>query len=245
MRSAWEELQAERQRGSMPFLCPSLGEFFRSRGTLEIYGSSSVGKSTLAMQFMIQHLRHRTGSKALYLCTDNQFSIQRLGDLCSNLGEAAYAGLLERIIVQHLGDLDTQDHFVNYFLEPLTAQEHVGCIIVDTVTANYRVEQRSPQVTASLYSMAQRLNSISCSYNVAVISLNQVTDDFSGDGVVKPALGLSWSNSVSSRAFLKRHASGSSRIFVVERSPSTPSICVELSLGKLGFEKLQEIKQIA
>lgn len=245
MGTAWDELQSERQRQTTVFLGPVLSEFFSCKGILELYGSSGVGKSTLAMQFMVRHLlQHATAHKALYLCTDSQFSIQRLDDLCASLDGPRYAGLLERIIVQHLGDLDTQDHFIGYFLEPLVAQEHVRCIVLDTVTANYRVEPRSPQVTTSLYLMARQLNLVSYKYGVVVIALNQVTDDFNGEGSVKPALGLSWSSSVSARASMKRHALGPARILDIERSPSVSGTCVELSLGRMGFEEPREIKQI-
>lgn len=243
--TAWEELHAEKQRKPVTFLCPAISEFFQERGILEVYGSSGAGKSTLAMQFMIKHLRDRPACKALYLCTDNQFSIQRLDDLCCDLESSAYIELLGRIIVQHLGDLETQDHFISYFLEPLVAREHVDCVIIDTVTANYRVEPRNPRVTTSLYSMARRLNTISSNHGVTVISLNQVTDDFNGEGSVKAALGLSWSSSIASRAFLRRHTSRPSRILDIERCPSISRVCIELSLGKLGFQEPQEIKQIA
>lgn len=243
--TAWEELQAERRKGPITFLCPVITEFFQPRGILEVYGSSGAGKSTLAMQFMVKHLQHRPGCKALYLCTDNQFSIQRLDDLCSDLEGPEYAELLGRIIVQHLGDLETQDHFISYFLEPLVAREYVNCVILDTVTSNYRVEPRNPRVTTSLYSMARRLNTISSNHRAVVISLNQVTDDFTSEGSVKPALGLSWSNSITSRAFLRRHVSKPSRILDIERCPFISRVCVELSLGRLGFQEPQEIKQIA
>lgn len=224
-----------------------IGPGINGMGIIELFGASACGKSTFAMQLVLQFLHDHIDLQTLFICTDGPFSSQRLYQLFQARypDNCDFDQIASRIIVQHLGDLEAQEHFVCYFLRPLIEQENIRFVIFDSISANFRVSPRSPSVTNSLYRIAYILNSISFEFLVNVLCLNQVTDVITGsfsspqDLRYKPALGLAWSNSISTRISISRPPETSSmpslrRIFVV-RSPNMGQVVLDCTLDNTGF----------
>lgn len=164
----------------------------------------------------------------------------------------------------HCPDLEAQEHIVTYQLPVILSRSSIGLIILDSVTANYRAEFGIPnpsqnrsngaaqmaQRSKDLRKLAGKLKDLAIEWNVAVLAVNQVTDNFRPlsqmvgkstpedknllaldyqarwfdggidefgveDGMKKPALGLVWTNLITSRIMLVRDVDGTTRIKVV------------------------------
>ncbi|PJF18636.1 DNA repair protein XRCC3 [Paramicrosporidium saccamoebae] len=204
-------------------------------GIIELFGPSGSGKSTFALQVVASCLRRDETFRAIYVCTDDTFSVKRFEQLYG-LG---FEDAAERIIVQHLGDLETQEHFLCYFLHPLVQNQNVNLVIIDSISSNFRPCQRTNEVTASLYSIAKALYRTAAEHSIPVICINQVTADLSegtNSLLFKPALGLSWSNCVTSRLRIERVSENTStRIVTIVRCPLAPSETLECQLTLAGF----------
>jgi DNA repair protein RAD57 len=180
--------------------------------------------------------------------------------------DAALLGLPNhghRIFYINCPDLEAQEHIITYQLPVMLSRERIGLIILDSVTANYRAEFEIPnpsqgrgsqaaqmaQRSKDLRKLAGKLKDLAIEQNVAVLAVNQVTDNFRPssqmggstpddksllaldyqarwfDGSIddsaaeagqkKPALGLVWTNLITSRIMLVRDPDGKTRIRVV------------------------------
>jgi hypothetical protein len=216
--------------------------FSRWQGICEIYGQSGAGKSTLLFQHALAVLRDDRECKVLFLSCDGPFCVQRLKRLlevsqCPQ--EVRMEDLLNRVLVQPLTDLEAQEHYLSFFLEPIVLRNKVRCIYVDSISANFRGEPRTKELTASLHHMAYRLSSISAHHGVKVLVSNQITDNL---GILTeqrqpsfiPALGLSWTNCISTRIKLvKSH--DRERILELIFCPFAKSFSVLTTLSSRGF----------
>lgn len=223
-----------------------------ARGIVEIYGPSGAGKSTLALQILASSLSANDNFRALYISTDSVFCTTRLWQIFGETTEERFLACADRLIVQHLGDLESQDHFFNYFLENLVYTRSISMVVVDSISANFRVSPRAKEYTQSLYRSAFVLRNLTIKYGCRVICLNQVTasiSEHSNSPILaqsahfRPALGLSWMNCVTTRILIKkddRHGRDSRTIDIIF-SPSTASasfVCVMDNSGLSNFSRL-------
>lgn len=227
-----------------------IGPVLNSGGLIEIFGPSGSGKSTFAMQILTTCLSQHLDFKALYICTDSAFCVERLAQIYSSINDAVeedFTKFSSRIIVQHLGDVETQEHFICYFLAPLVEQQKIKIIIIDSISANFRACVRDQDSTMSLYSMSHTLSSVTSKFETCTICINQITgiigmDSSSSSINFRPALGLSWSNCVSSRIMIEKIDSSSGdqarRLVSIIRCPLTPPITICCRLVHSGFSFL-------
>lgn len=218
---------------------PDLCSFIEHAGINEIYGASGVGKSTLAMQLMLNFLSLNTGSSAIYICTESQFSLSRLEQLgINNFGVDVFNKLCDRIYIQHIGDLETQEHYITFFLRRAIEEKNIDTIIIDSISANFRTNNRTNDVNQTMFRMASHLNFLSYAYKTRVICINQVshgTDHIGSAGwKTKPCLGLSWYNYVSCRLELARDFGGT-RMLKCIKSGSLPNRSEAMQLHDGGF----------
>ncbi len=227
-----------------PAIDEAIGRALQAMGIIEIFGRSSSGKTSLTMQIVLQFLVDNPQAKAIFIYADGgHFSIQRMEQIFNG----RYAGthhsfeeVTSRIIVENVSDLEEQEHFICFFLEPLLVQQNIGIVVIDSISGNFRPLPRTRNVTLTMYRMANTLNALSFDYLAAVICINQVVDIIKEDspegsrrqqsspedcsppqghgrgsvekshqqGLLsyKPALGLSWSNSISTRILIARQA---------------------------------------
>jgi Rad51 len=99
----------------------------------------------------------------------------------------------DRIFYYNCSDLEAQEHIVTYQLPVLLSRYQIGLVVLDSVTTNYRAEfERHPvssqkplsqpaqmaQRSKDLRKLAGTLKDLAVEWNVAVLAVNQVTDNF-------------------------------------------------------------------
>ena len=195
----------------------------------------------------------------------------------------------DRIHYIHCLDLEAQEHIVTFQLPVILSRHSIGLVILDSITANYRAEFDIPNVPQSrsaratqmaqrskaLRKLAGKLKDLAIERNVAVLAVNQVTDNFRtlsqavgvstpedqsllaldyqalwfdgsidefgiGDGMKKPALGLVWTNLITSRIMLARDGDGTARIKVVFSPFAKPGSLVYGIKGEMGLYALDK-----
>lgn len=219
-------------------------------GIVEIFGPSGSGKSTLALQIMAQRLNADETFKGLYISTDSTFSATRLRQICADKSTELFLSFADRILVQHLGDLESQDHFIQYFLENLVQVESIAMIVIDSISANFRVCTRAKESTQSLYRSAFILRNLATRYGCQIICINQITASMtetltrssgSRTPYFRPALGLSWTNCVSTRILIEKdHLAGpESRVIDIIFTPTRKSELFYCTLGTFGFSNFR------
>lgn len=218
-------------------------------GIVEIFGPSGSGKSTLALQIMAQRLNADETFKGLYISTDNTFSATRLRQIFAEKSNELFLSFADRILVQHLGDLESQDHFIQYFLENLVQVESIAMIVIDSISANFRVCSRAKESTQSLYRSAFILRNLATRYGCKIICINQITASMtemstrpsSRTPYFRPALGLSWTNCVSTRILIEKDhlASPESRVVDIIFTPTRKSELFYCTLSEFGFSNFR------
>lgn len=166
----------------------------------------------------------------VYICTDHAFPINRFMTLLKCFKdenpEFSTEEILERVLVQELSVRDLVDferillHVIPALLDMLP---NVKLIVIDSIAYNFRSEQESAvDRAAKLVEIANVLKSCCARYDLGVLLINQVTDNFDHDIFCttsvahgpshwikisldnfdlskRPALGLAWSNCVNTR----------------------------------------------
>jgi archaellum biogenesis ATPase FlaH len=229
------------------FFRGTLGHILQAGGIAEVFGPSGTGKSTFAMQTVISMLAVNQEWVAAYICTDSPFRVDRFRQLCGDdISEQQFMNLASRVIVEHIGSLEAQEHLLCFALEPLARQNQLKIVVVDSISSNFRVCARSKDVTSSLYSMAHSLNVMAHEQDIRILCINQITDIMKDDDKswkvpFRPALGLSWSNSICSRIMISRldGEPASVRVVSVIRSPTAKPEDMLCMLGQRGFYSFQ------
>lgn len=183
---------------------------------------------------------------------------------------------LKRIHVQEVRDLDTQKRVLSYSLPAFMAQKKIRLVIVDSIGCNYRCEEQSGALRGrSMYDMGRSLKKLASDFNAVILVTNQVTDAFQeaprqisisenrcesvtidGEflpGGKKPALGLMWSNFITTRIFLTKQQStqecgvegedssrgGPNRSLFIIFSSSVPCRDFPIAITNSGIQSLQ------
>lgn len=179
-------------------------------GLTEIVGESGAGKTQILLQLCcaIQLPRSLGGlsKTAVYISTVAPISTPRLIQLLSSF-RARFADNLQpddELSTDHVlsitcGDLESQEHILNYQLPVVVEKNNVGLVVLDSVAANFRAEydgatssmlksetpqkrKTGPALLAErgkqLVKMAQSLRNLARLYNIAVVVANQVSDRF-------------------------------------------------------------------
>ncbi|XP_047494550.1 DNA repair protein XRCC3-like [Penaeus chinensis] len=223
--TAWEMSQEQKQDAELTHIttgCQELDEVLGGgvpvRGITEVAGESSSGKTQLALQLALHaqlppHLGG-LGKGVAYICTESQFPVVRLQQLIETMlrrypqGPKTYS---DRILIHHIPDMDTLVDCVRYQLPRLIAQRQIGLVIIDSIAAAFRAEDGTEvNKTIPLQTLGYRLHQLASYHKTAVVAINQVAAtvqsrnlyDITGD--ITPALGLSWSNLITTRLLLRR-----------------------------------------
>lgn len=157
---------------------------------------------------------------AVYISTEAPLSTTRLVQLLTSFKSrfAEYITSSGELSTDHVlsitcGDLESQEHILNYQLPVVVAKHNVGLIVVDSVAANFRAEydnapstvltnttpspkkRTGPALLAErgkqLVKMAQNLRNLARAYNIAVVVANQVSDRF--EDATRPSVSVSGS----------------------------------------------------
>lgn len=224
-----------------------ISESINAVGVSEIYGKSGTGKTALLLQVISNFLREKT-KKILLINTGGNFPVDRLCQIISynNSTENIHL-LLQNLLILNTLEVDTFQHFIKFFLEPSIPQNNIGLILIDSIVGNIRSREEDIEISKIIYSISSSLNSTSCKYNIPIICTNQVTDIISdvplfGKSSYKPSLGLSWSNSISTRILIERPSRLTNiRTFTIIKCPHHPPYKIgNISLSESGFYKCKE-----
>jgi len=138
---------------------------------IHIYGESGVGKTTLALQAIINTLK-KTSKKAIFIDTGKAFDGRRFKQLCEDNADK----IMKNIIIFTPKSPESFSKVINYL--PLVAKS-VKIIVVDTVTSFYEEQlqksEKKSNTTQALYDFSWNiafLKYISKSFGFCTILVN-------------------------------------------------------------------------
>lgn len=240
------------------FACGSLSE---------VCGEAGTGKTQLLLSLLIRaQLPESDGGlarKAVYVSTEGEPPMSRMRQI-AQAKALAHAGRLpheplEGVFVEKAHSPEELAHFVENRLPVLMAAHRIGLVVVDSVAAPMRGDERlsGPREGGAraqlLTKMAAQLKRTAHSQNCVVVVSNQVTDivegvrQFAGGdgppGGKDAALGLAWAQSVNVRLMLQRCHDDTSSEFKSRRatlqlSPLAPEQSSLFRIGRGGVEDL-------
>ena len=221
-------------------------------GLHEIVGPSATGKTQLCVQLLLNVMRPESAGgldgKAVYVCTEGNTdtAIRRLEQMA---GAAGLTGWNEAVLVEHCMTLEEQWNVISNRLPVLMAREDVRLVVVDSIAALVRSDFDASEAMRRsewLFGHATRLKRLAARHDAVIVVTNQVRADMSatavlasGDDPVQPALGLSWTNCVTSRLCTARRSSSTSadgirRTLAVAFAPHVPPAVVPFTISARG-----------
>ncbi len=147
-----------------------LGGGFPTESISLIYGEAETGKTSLAIQCVVNCARR--GYKSLFIDTDGTFSYERL----SQIAEYDYEEISPLIIIIRPTTFQDQSKAIDQLEKVINNK--FGLIVIDTLTSLYRVELNEPNETFAANRELNRqlavLTQIAKTCKVAVLVNSQV-----------------------------------------------------------------------
>jgi DNA repair protein RadB len=143
----------------------------------QVYGSFATGKTTLAVQIGLL-----SGGKVAYVDTEGGFSPERLSQMAIARGLNPEEAL-QRFILFTPSDFKEQRRVIGSLKK--VVDKTFSLVVVDSLTAHYRVEESRKGLTAELGKQLQVLLWIARRNDIPIIVINQVHFD-SRAGKMKP-----------------------------------------------------------
>lgn len=151
-----------------------LGGGFPVDGLTLVYGEAESGKTSLAIQGAVSCAR--TGYKSLFIDTEGTFTTNRLSQIASG----DYENVAPRIMVITPGTFQEQARAIDALDKYMT--KRIRLLVIDTVTALYRVELETPEITFSLNRELNRqiafLTQVVKTHKVTALITSQVRTSF-------------------------------------------------------------------
>ncbi|ACJ16897.1 RadB recombinase [Thermococcus onnurineus NA1] len=135
----------------------------------QVYGSFATGKTTLAVQIGLL-----SGGKVAYVDTEGGFSPERLAQMAESRGLDPEEAL-QRFILFTPADFKEQRRTIGSLKK--IVDKSFSLIVVDSITAHYRVEEQRKNLTAELGKQLQVLLWLARKLGIPVIVINQVHFD--------------------------------------------------------------------
>ncbi|XP_063707099.1 uncharacterized protein LOC134835963 [Culicoides brevitarsis] len=179
----------------------------RLRGITEIAGEAGSGKSQLAMNLCLTTQlpleMGGIGTKSLYISTEGPLATERLLRMARTLIEkhelnVTATQMMDNVIYISVMEYDDLYNLIVNRLERLLETEPVGLVIIDSIAAIFRIEERYAERSQDLRSLVVTLQHLGKKYDFATVCINQVRNDLESEEV-GPTLGLSWANLVTTR----------------------------------------------
>lgn len=146
-----------------------LGGGIASEVLTQVYGSFATGKTTLALQVGLL-----SGGKVAYIDTEGSFFPERLAQMASAWGLDP-GETLHRFILFTPSDFKEQRRTIGSLKRII--DKTFSLIVVDSITAHYRVEEQRKNLTAELGKQLQVLLWLARKNRIPVIVINQVHFD--------------------------------------------------------------------
>lgn len=223
----------------LPTGCPPLDNVltggFRFGDVSLLYGEASTGKTTMAMNCVVNHLRSDPHVKAYYIDADQKISITRLTQIAGNESQ-----MLERLLIWSPHSFSEQSKVVEGLLDFPNIDN--SPIVVDSITGSYRLEASDPEKTFAANKELNRqlgfLSESAKTKNSAIIVVGQVHSIFGQDfPQVEPVaqrLLHYWCNTILK---LETASTPSVRRAYLEKPAYPPRAC-RFMLGEMGLEEM-------
>ncbi|KAL8952701.1 MAG: hypothetical protein Q9222_001400 [Ikaeria aurantiellina] len=188
-----------------PTLDAALGGGIPTSYITEVTGESGAGKTQLLLTLLLSAQLsppHGLARPSVYISTEHPLPTTRLNQILtthplfsSTASSSSSTASLNNIYTLSLPDLESQDHILTYQLPVLLSRHRPGLIVIDSITANYRAEQRSEGSTSGaalglrssqLLRLGHLLRSLAREHDCAIVVANQVADRFSPDPTSSP-----------------------------------------------------------
>ncbi|MHA2364766.1 MAG: DNA repair and recombination protein RadA [Candidatus Hodarchaeales archaeon] len=210
-----------------------LGGGIATGSITELAGEFSSGKTQLAFQLCINaQLPTENGGldgKVYFLDTEGTFSVKRVLEIAvANTAGLEPKGFLKNIFVARAFNVDHQIQLIND-ADNLLKKENVRLLVIDSIASHFRTNFQGKDQLATrqqkLMSHAERLQRYADSYDLAIVTTNQVLASFDGylakRGASEPALGYAWGHRPQTRIFLRKQK-GTVRTARIIDSPELP-----------------------
>ncbi len=154
-----------------------LGGGFAPGVLTQIYGSFATGKTTLAIQTALL-----SNGKVAYVDTEGGFSPERLAQISRTRGLDPEESM-SRFLLFTPKDFKEQRRVIGSLKRAISHE--FSLVVVDSITAHYRVEEPHRNLTVNLGRQLQTLLWLARRHRIPVIIINQVHYD-SRTGKMKP-----------------------------------------------------------
>jgi len=220
-----------------------LGGGFECGSITEFYGEWSGGKSQLCFLACASVQKNDPNAKVIYLDTEGSFRGSRIRDFAEGF-EIDPDKVLKNVKIARIYSVDHQMLMIDEIEKMINDGENIRLIIVDSLTALFRVEY---QARGTLANRQQKLNKhlhnlikVADMYGITVIVTNQVMakpDSFYGDPTTAVG-GHIVGHASSTRIYLRKGAKGS-RVAKLVDSPNLPDgeVNYVITKNKLVFFK--------
>lgn len=164
----------------LDFVDRFLGGGYETNVVTTLYGPSGSGKTNLCLLAALSVVER--GKKVLFVDTEGGISVQRIQQLCPRYEEA-----LARIIFFNSYTFENQKEIIAQLRD--LVNEHIGLIIVDSISMLYRVElgknNEVYDVNSALGQQIATLVEIARKKHIPVLVTTQVYSDFDHRDQVK------------------------------------------------------------
>lgn len=221
----------------------------------EIFGAAGYGKTQLCLHLAFncrlpQELGGNDG-KIIYLTTDKPACARRLRQLDKAFREK-YGDIdfLGGIFVSQFNKSTDFEEFIMDCIPKICEHNRVKIFIIDSIAGIYRVEHDYINRAKIFCNFFQHLEILAAKFKFAILVTNHVTTaiDQAGNGIEKPALGVTWSSLVTCRINIKKLEVTSTRTiddheefskvrkFQIEFSPRLPQKTAKFIITSRGIE---------
>jgi DNA repair protein RadA len=234
--TAFELLEEQRTKlylstGSQAF-DEILGGGIPTGSITEIAGEFSSGKSQICFQLCVNAVIPEEfgglNGKVFFVDTEGTFSAKRVMQIAKlNRAKIESHEILKNIFVARSYNADHQIQIINE-ADSLLKKENVKLIIIDSIASHFRSEYHGKDQLVErqqkIMAHAEKLQRFADSYDLAIITTNQVLasiDGYLAGKVAEPALGYAWGHRPQTRIWLRKQK-GNARIARIIDSPELP-----------------------
>ncbi|CAG0914568.1 unnamed protein product [Notodromas monacha] len=174
-------------------------------GVNEICGHAGVGKTQFCLQLSATALLQNPDSLVVYIITKDSLPTTRFTEIFEACSGRTLTGMdgLRRVLLLHIRQSAELMNALDVKI-PSLIQAHKLCLIVlDSVAALFRGQDEVYARGEDLRKIGSGLLGLSQRYKIAVICVNQMSTNVEESEDV-PALGLLWSNLISTRLVMTR-----------------------------------------
>ncbi|CAG8564096.1 13309_t:CDS:10 [Cetraspora pellucida] len=249
-----------RETYTIPTFCDGIDKLLGGKGValgkiIEFCGIPGIGKTQMGIQLSInvQIPRSLSGpeGEAVYIDTEGSFIIQRVAEIANGtttrLNETVEGSpfnletILSRIYYFRIHDYIQLNALIKNMDEFLNEHQAVKLIVIDSIAFHFRTELELSVRTRVLQMVAQKLEDIAESFEIAIVLMNQMTTKFGGNSgpdntTLAPALGDVLSEACSDRVLLFcREEERFAHLFKSATKPELQATSVQYQIIKDGI----------